>query len=1314
MSDFIADLAHRVSSAKATAHHPKRKIDESSGSPAPEDGVLAPIVRAAASTFGELFDVEYYVDNNPDLSAVGVDPITHFLEAGANEGRWPNPYFDPVWYLKMNPDVGAAGLNPLVHYVTLGDAQGRKPCLVFDTQWYRRRYEIPKDTSALAHFLQRRISYEFSPNPDFDVHYYARNNPDVVEARIDPFQHFLLSGLLEGRSPSPEFDARFYARRYMNGSKENPFLHYLDHKHEAGVYGRLPDDEPTIPRELKRFSKPGSDFEEFRPLPSSVPRRAKLLAFYLPQFHAIPENDVWWGRGFTEWTNVTRGLSRFKGHYQPRIPRDLGFYSLESNETLRRQVKMAQAAGVHGFIYYYYSFNGSRLLEGPLERFLNDRSINMPFLLMWANENWTRRWDGADSEILMSQDYHKDDDGDLIKDVARHFRDPRYIRLQGRPIIMIYRPRLIPRTAETISRWRRIFEQSFDERPIIVMAQGFGDLDPTEYGLDGAVEFPPHKLIEDMANMNDELEMLDPEFSGQVLRYDDVVRASLDDRPTKFPLIRTAIPSWDNDARRQGAGTTIFGSTPTKYEGWLSDLIQQTADRPFFGERMVCVNAWNEWAEGAYLEPDQYYGSAYLNATGRAVAGLCRPENSCRLLLVGHDAHQHGAQELLLHIGRTLRRSFGVEIEFLLLEGGPLQARYAENAPVTIANTDAALKARLAALAERGIRSAIVNTTAAARTVRIAAHYGIECVVLVHELPRIIREKNLTEGAVAALRHARNVVFPAASVRSAILDFLELPERENQVDLPQGIYKPIVYSSKDEKRIRKALKLAAGEKLVLGVGFADLRKGFDLFIQVWRLLRSARPRIHFCWVGRIDPLFGAWLQAEIRAAEATGTFHMIGFTDEVAAYYSAADLFLLSSREDPFPSVALEALSAGLPVVTFDGSGGIPDLIRDDANLGTVVHQSDIGAMSAEVGNILTNGRVAENERSNRCSRASERFQWKSYVSSLLKLALPSAPTVSVAVLNYNYSQYMRERLTSIFRQTHAVHEILVLDDCSADNSINVINEVAAEWDRDIQLVMNERNSGSVFAQWQKAAELATGEFLWIAEADDSSQPDFLLRVLPPLATNGEVMLSFSDSSTIDSSGAVTGESYKPYYATVEPAALADTQVLDGSDFVKRLLSVKNIILNVSAVVWRRDALLRALRTCGSDLSTFKVAGDWRIYQEILTEPGARVNYESRPLNVHRRHNSSVTHRLNSRAHLDEISRLQEYARLRFPQRKGLGNRQRRYLMEVANQLSVKNSGLNSPSPVSEVGECRPAPPTVERRGRRKARQHRNNHDRKD
>ena len=157
-----------------------------------------------------------------------------------------------------------------------------------------------------------------------------------------------------------------------------------------------------IPREIKRFTKPGPDFEEFKPVSAVSDPRVKLLAYYLPQFHAFPENDSWWGKGFTEWTNLPRGIPRFAGHYQPRVPRDLGFYTLETDETLRRQVKMAKDAGVYGFVFYYYWFNGRRIMDAPVERFLDDPSIDMPFCLMWANENWTRRWDGAESEILIS------------------------------------------------------------------------------------------------------------------------------------------------------------------------------------------------------------------------------------------------------------------------------------------------------------------------------------------------------------------------------------------------------------------------------------------------------------------------------------------------------------------------------------------------------------------------------------------------------------------------------------------------------------------------------------------------------------------------------------------------------------------------------------------------------------------------------------------------------------------------------------------------------------------------------------------------
>ena len=287
------------------------------------------------------------------------------------------------------------------------------------------------------------------------------------------------------------------------------------------------------------------------------------------------------------------------------------------------------------------------------ERFLDDRSIDIPFSLMWANENWTRRWDGAESEVLISQDYRPDDDEKMAAEFARHFQDPRYIRVQGRPLLMIYRPGLIPEPARTVSRWREIFKTQHGEDPILIMAQSFTDIDPMPYGMDGAIEFPPHKLTQHMPPINASLEYLDSEFTGHVYSYDEVVRTSLDEPAPTYPLIKTAVPSWDNDARRQGTGLCITGSSPAKYEHWLGRLGEIARKKPFFGEPIVCVNAWNEWCEGTYLEPDLHYGSAYLNATARAVAGLSRRTAVPRLLLIGHDAFPSGAQLNLLAQGRA-------------------------------------------------------------------------------------------------------------------------------------------------------------------------------------------------------------------------------------------------------------------------------------------------------------------------------------------------------------------------------------------------------------------------------------------------------------------------------------------------------------------------------------------------------------------------------------------------------------------------------------------------------------------------------------
>jgi glycosyltransferase involved in cell wall biosynthesis len=1230
-----------------------------------------------------LVDVDWYVRTYPDVSEAGADPFEHYITGGAFSGRRPNPYFDPAWYLTTYADIKQAGLEPLTHYVLFGEREGRRPTPIFDPIWYRDRYHLSEQDLAFAHYLAHRTTGRVSPLPEFDAEFYYRTYPDIAAAAIDPFEHYINSGYREGRNPSADFDTRFYIKRYLGGSTaECPLFHFIAHKHEPGVHGRMPEDEVSIPREIKRFTRPGPDFEEFKPVAAVAEPRVKLLAYYLAQFHAFPENDAWWGKGFTEWSNLPRGIPRFAGHYQPRVPRDLGFYTLETNEALRRQVKMAQEAGVFGFVFYYYWFNGRRIMDAPVDRFLDDPSIDMPFCLMWANENWTRRWDGAESEVLISQDYLEDDNERLVADFGRHFQDPRYIRVQGRPLLMIYRPRLIPDTAETIARWRALFQEQFDEDPIIIMAQSFNDSDPRVFGLDGAIEFPPHKLTATIPSISNNLQILDPEFDGRVYRYDDVVRISVEDPPSpSFPLIKTAVPSWDNDARRQGSGLSLIGSTPAKYENWLNQLIDQANAAPFFGEAFVCVNAWNEWCEGAYLEPDLHYGAAYLNATSRAVTGVSQRTNS-RVVLIGHDAFPSGAQQLLLNIGHDLRARHGVEIAFLLLGGGKLQDEYAALAPTTVVGSDQEALRRLQELHERGFTSAIVNTTAAARIVPGAKALGFDTHLLVHELPRIIREKNLAAGAKAGLAAATSVVFPAPYVRDKVTEALDIAVDDRMLTIQNGLYKKVSFSADAAAQVRLELGLTADDRLVLGMGYADMRKGFDLFLSLWRTARARSAacdgsgRMHFCWVGGIDPQLEDWLGIELADARATGTFHLAGYQTAVEAYLSAADAFVLTSREDPFPSVVLEALSTGTPVVAFDRSGGIPDMLRE-TGFGAVVPHGDIDAMARALVGLTEEPRPLEARRDQQ-ERAQQAFDFGAYVQHLLRLVLPGLQKVSVAVPNYNYARFMADRLGSVFRQSYPVHEVIVLDDCSTDDSIPVIREVAGEWRRYIQLVPNAENSGSVFAQWRKAAELATGDYLWIAEADDFSEPEFLARIMKAMDEDPAIVLGFSDSRTITSDGSALWDSYKSYYATVEPGALAHSGVFEADEFIRRFLSVKNLILNVSAVVWRRDALLRALDQCEEDLASFRMAGDWRLYLEVLAEPGARVAYETAPLNVHRRHAESVTHSLRADRHIAEIDEIQELVAQAFGLSKTIRRAQQTYLAEVIKQFEEL--------PPSEVG----------------------------
>lgn len=357
----------------------------------------------------------------------------------------------------------------------------------------------------------------------------------------------------------------------------------------------------------------------------------KLIAFNLPQFHPIPENDEWWGKGFTEWTNVVKGRPLFKGHYQPHLPADLGFYDLRLSEAREAQAAMAREYGIHGFCYYHYWFNGKRLLERPVAEICASGKPDFPFCLCWGNENWTRVWDGGESAILMQQVYSEGDDLNHIRSLIPIFQDKRYIKVDGKPLFLVYRVNLLPNPQRTTEIWRsEAVKAGFPGLYLLRVESFFSESgNPMELGFDAALEFQPrHALLQDMRTrrlwIRGKLSEVFRAFATfGTFNYRDLVDRAIAMELPPYPFIRCVCPGWDNTARRKREGIILRGSTPEEYERWLAHTVHQARSAPSdatHDERIIFINAWNEWAEGNHLEPCQRWGRAYLAATLRALS----------------------------------------------------------------------------------------------------------------------------------------------------------------------------------------------------------------------------------------------------------------------------------------------------------------------------------------------------------------------------------------------------------------------------------------------------------------------------------------------------------------------------------------------------------------------------------------------------------------------------------------------------------------------------------------------------------------------
>lgn len=1194
-----------------------------------------------------VFDHDFYMRANPDVARRGLDALDHYILLGEHEDRQPSPFFDPAWYRLQVPRL-PAGHCLLAHYLTLGDAEGIQPMVGFDPPFVRKQVD-GRPMPALVGFMRAlRQGIRLNPNRFFDYTYYLAANPDVVAAVVDGYRHFIRVGADEGRLPSAGFSWLELRERYhLSGSNMQMFRELMLRWRHLNL-DQIADEVPAIQliqEEIRASHRPSEAYEAHAAPPLQDTRRpCDVYAFYLTQYHRVAENDAWWGEGFTEWHNVVRGAPRFVGHYQPRIPSALGFYDLDNANVMQRQVSLAKQAGLAGFAFYYYHFGTQRLLEKPLERFLADPSLDLGFFLIWANETWSRRWDGSDSEILLEQTYPPDMPEIIAADLARHFSDPRYRRIDGRPLLAIYRTATIPDPIHWFDRLRAAFF-ALGERPLIYMAQTFEDEDPRVYGLDGALEFPPHKVSRTL-----QLAMPERGFGNnpllKVWDYDAFVDSALAQPDPPYKLIRTCFPSWDNDSRRQGAASVVHGSTPEKFRRWLEGLAD-AAEHGAGEAPIVCINAWNEWGEGAYLEPDRRFGYAYLN-TVQAVLHAGQADAQSRIVLVGHDAFPAGAQWLLLNLGRTLKQDFAADVVFVLLRADAgydgLLDDYRGVAETHVVRGDGAALAK--GLARRGFVHAIVNSSASAAMLTPLTGAGIALIQLIHELPDMFAALGAAPHLAAAGGRVRRFI---ASTRAMAVMLEQTGIAADHIRVrPQGRYRRV--EQLDQAAARAALGIDEALLVAASLGYADVRKGADLFVATAEAARDANAPVLFVWQGDWDGATLDRLEPRIDSLMASGHVLLLPNSSEIEALLGAADLYFLPSREDPLPSAAIEAWSCGLPVAAIQGTGGVPDLIEAEPRLG-ILAASDAPDMLLDA-----IGAAGAMGRSDWCVQwVAERFDWPTYVRELLR-ELYEPPLVDVAIVGHNHGRFAESRVASVVRQTLPPRAVTYFDIASTDGGGVGIAQVAERLG--VKLVEEPSNDGRLFQTWEAIAAASDAPFLHIAEGDDWIAPAMLERCVAALEMAPNAAYAFTAVEWIDADDQVIAD-HSGYPASVIGADIADggeitAERLLASDFV-----IKNPILTVSSVVWRRDVLLERIRHNRRALKSLAFAFDWLLYLRAA-KAGHSAVFVPDLLCRHRQHAESFAARDDMARHIAEIRRIHQ-----LHWEPGLADRRSEYLASL-------------------------------------------------
>jgi lipopolysaccharide biosynthesis protein/GT2 family glycosyltransferase/glycosyltransferase involved in cell wall biosynthesis len=822
-------------------------------------------------------------------------------------------------------------------------------------------------------------------------------------------------------------------------------------------------------------------------------RKLRTVAFYLPQFHPIPENDLWWGPGFTEWTNVTRARPLFQGHLQPRLPSTLGFYDLRLPQARAAQAELARQYRVDAFCYYYYWFNGRKLLNQPIEAVLASGEPNFPFCVCWANENWTRSWDGQNRHVLLEQKYGVEELRALVYEFIAMMHDARYLRHEGKPILLVYRITAIPGWLEIARMWRaECREAGLGEIHLCAVRFGLEPLegDPQDHGVDAYVLFPPHESVQQ--SVASEIEGKVDGFSGQLLSYEAVIAGDLArfEQGYPWPVHRGAMTGWDNTARRGAAARVFVGSTPSRFRSWVKGIVQQERQRASGKESLLFINAWNEWAEGTTLEPDQKFGLGNLEAVRSVLSSpgcvghpdplpapapvfpqMHRLEGHRTahplwptVMVCGHMVGQQlfGGERSFLDVLDGLQ-SMRVNVVVTLPPGEPYRYKRNEGFDLSEVNPSYLEEVRRRCISlwvfpypwlkERPLEESVVR-----RFMHLIVEYRVD---LVHANTIMLREP--LEAARRLRRptmvHAREMIdhdeslkgfigWDADRIRQLVGELSDhlIANSEATARMFRHRSTYLVQNCVDTRDLD--LENSIDGPIRFGIVSSNQpKKGIADFVEVARLCEQRGLAAEFLVIGPEND-FIRKLREDVRGQGLPSNLRFAGYQATPREAMALVNVLLnLSHFAESFGRTVAEAAAARRPVVVYRW-GALPELVRH-GQTGFVAPYRDTAAIAGHVQWLCEHpqeiSRMGERGRELMAARFSREMlrsrlaaAYRPILQGLAPAPQPRALTILIPV--YNAHDEVRGCLESVARHTALTDvEVLVIDDGSTDSRIGAL-----------------------------------------------------------------------------------------------------------------------------------------------------------------------------------------------------------------------------------------------------------------------------------